>query len=59
MKINCPVDDDYVGGNYAAAINFEAIAEIYRKTNTDISLFLDFEMFGELIMIVQLMIAIQ
>ena len=40
-----PVDsDDYVGGNYAAAINFEANLPnlLPEKTNTDISLFLDF-----------------
>mgnify|MGYP001162393592 CR=1 FL=1 len=40
-----PVDNgDYIGGNYATAINFEANLPnlLPEKTNTDISLFLDF-----------------
>jgi outer membrane protein insertion porin family len=39
-----PVDsDDHIGGNYAAAINFEANLPnlLPESTNTDISLFLD------------------
>ena len=40
-----PVDgSDHIGGNYAAALNFEAnlLKILPEDTNTDISLFLDF-----------------
>ena len=40
-----PVDgSDHIGGNYAAAINFEAnlLKILPENTNTDLSLFLDF-----------------